>query len=116
VDKVREKAKELNTCAADVHALNSQEQPESAIGEARSGAKRERVVASRANGKNRIMIYGPKDDGTYVVEFRTAAGDALAGPIPRGRGGYPELSGAHALRAVCAAAFPACKEVLSLRR
>jgi hypothetical protein len=24
-------------------------------------------------GKNRIMIYGPKDDGTYVVEFRTAA-------------------------------------------
>jgi hypothetical protein len=22
-------------------------------------------------GKNRIMIYGPKDDGTYVVEFRT---------------------------------------------
>jgi hypothetical protein len=23
-------------------------------------------------GKNRIMIYGPKDDGTYVVEFRTA--------------------------------------------
>jgi len=24
-------------------------------------------------GKNRIMIYGPKDDGTYVVGFRTAA-------------------------------------------
>jgi hypothetical protein len=23
-------------------------------------------------GKNRIMIYGPKNDGTYVVEFRTA--------------------------------------------
>jgi hypothetical protein len=23
-------------------------------------------------GKNRIMIYNPKDDGTYVVEFRTA--------------------------------------------
>ena len=22
-------------------------------------------------GKYRIMIYGPKDDGTYVVEFRT---------------------------------------------
>ena len=21
-------------------------------------------------GKNRIMIFGPKDDGTYVVEFR----------------------------------------------
>jgi hypothetical protein len=23
-------------------------------------------------GKNRIMIYGPKTDGTHVVEFRTA--------------------------------------------
>ena len=27
---------------------------------------------------NGIMIFGPKDDGTYVVEFRTAAGEALA--------------------------------------
>ena len=34
-------------------------------------------------GKNRIMIYGPKDDGTYVVAFRTAAGEALAISIPR---------------------------------
>jgi len=25
------------------------------------------------SGQNRIMIYGPKDDGTYIVEFRTAA-------------------------------------------
>ena len=33
--------------------------------------------------KNRILIYGPKDDGTYVVEFRTADGDALAISIPR---------------------------------
>ena len=24
-------------------------------------------------GKNRIMIYGPKDDGTYIVECGTAA-------------------------------------------
>jgi hypothetical protein len=35
------------------------------------------------NDKNRIMIYGPKNDGTYIVEFRTApsrwrAGLALA--------------------------------------
>jgi hypothetical protein len=30
------------------------------------------------------MIYGPKDDGTYVVEFRTAAGEALAISIPGG--------------------------------
>jgi hypothetical protein len=35
------------------------------------------------NGKNRIMIFGPKDDGTYVVEFRTTAGEALAISIPR---------------------------------
>ena len=34
-------------------------------------------------GKNRIMIYGPKDDGTYVVEFRTAGGETLAISIPR---------------------------------
>jgi hypothetical protein len=33
--------------------------------------------------KNRIMIYGPKDDGTYVVEFMTAEGDVLAISIPR---------------------------------
>jgi hypothetical protein len=36
------------------------------------------------NGKNRIMIYGPKTDGTYVVEFRTAAGQVLAISIPSG--------------------------------
>ena len=34
-------------------------------------------------GKNRIMIYEPKNDGTYIVEFRTAAGEALAISIPR---------------------------------
>jgi hypothetical protein len=34
-------------------------------------------------GKNWIMIYGPKNDGTYVIEFRTAAGEALAISIPR---------------------------------
>jgi hypothetical protein len=33
-------------------------------------------------GKNRIMIFGPKSDGTYVIEFRTAAGEALAISIP----------------------------------
>jgi hypothetical protein len=27
-----------------------------------------------AADKNRIMIYGPKPDGTYVVEFRTSGG------------------------------------------
>jgi hypothetical protein len=34
-------------------------------------------------GKNRIMIFSPKDDGTYVVEFRTAVGEVLAISISR---------------------------------
>jgi hypothetical protein len=37
-------------------------------------------------GKNRIMIFGPKNDGTYVVEFKTAAGEVLAISIPRTEG------------------------------
>jgi hypothetical protein len=35
------------------------------------------------SGRNRIMIYGPENDGTYLVEFTTAAGEALAISIPR---------------------------------
>jgi hypothetical protein len=38
------------------------------------------VVARVMTGKNRIMIYGPKDDGAYVVEFRTADGDVPSQP------------------------------------
>jgi hypothetical protein len=30
------------------------------------------------------MIYGPKPDGTYVVEFRTAADETLAISVPAG--------------------------------
>jgi hypothetical protein len=53
-------------------------------------------------GKNRIMIYGPKNDGTYVIEFRTAAGEALAISIPRSEASVvPILPGTYALRAVC---------------
>jgi hypothetical protein len=33
-------------------------------------------------GRNRIMIFGPKSDGTYLVEFKTAAGESLAISIP----------------------------------
>ena len=33
-------------------------------------------------GKNRIIIYDPKEDGTYVIEFRTSEGEALAISIP----------------------------------
>ena len=36
------------------------------------------------NAKNRIMIYGPKSDGTYVVEFRMSDGEALAISVPAG--------------------------------
>jgi len=35
------------------------------------------------SGQNRIMIYGPKNGGTYVVEFRTSDGETLAISIPR---------------------------------
>jgi hypothetical protein len=38
------------------------------------------------NGKNRIMAYGPKDDGTSAVEFRTPEGDVLAISIQTGVG------------------------------
>ena len=34
-------------------------------------------------GKNRIMIYGPKDDGTYIIEFKTAAGEAMPSLLPQ---------------------------------
>ena len=30
--------------------------------------------AMAMTGKNSIMIYGPKNDGTYVIEFRTSEG------------------------------------------
>jgi hypothetical protein len=53
-------------------------------------------------GKNRIMIYGPKNDGTYIVEFRTAAGEALAISILRSGVNGPIFPAAHALWAVCA--------------
>jgi hypothetical protein len=35
------------------------------------------------DGKNRIMIFDRKTDGTYIVEFRTAQGESLAISIPR---------------------------------
>jgi len=36
------------------------------------------------DSKNRIMIYSPKNDGTYIVEFRIANGEALAISVPAG--------------------------------
>ena len=34
--------------------------------------------------QDRITISGPKSDGTYIVEFKTAAGEALAISLPSG--------------------------------
>jgi hypothetical protein len=36
---------------------------------------------------NRVMIYGPKDDGSYLVELWTADGESLAISIPRTKAG-----------------------------
>jgi len=36
-------------------------------------------------GKSRIIIYGPNDDGRYVVEFQIAEVDVLAISIPINR-------------------------------
>jgi hypothetical protein len=51
-------------------------------------------------GKNRIMIYGPKTDGSYIVEFRIADGESLAISVPGGetwhsvfRHDHPQTSG-----------------------
>ena len=47
-----------------------------------AGVKKHR--SPTAGGKNRIMIFGPKKNGTYVIEFRTADGEALAINVPVG--------------------------------
>jgi hypothetical protein len=39
-------------------------------------------VAPNNGGRNRIMIFGPKPDGTYIVEFKTTDGDSLAISVP----------------------------------
>ena len=36
------------------------------------------------SGRNRIMIYGPKSDGTYIIEFRMADDESLAISVPAG--------------------------------
>ena len=60
--------------------LAEDEEPSGSGGEAR---RRGGLGQAAMTGKNRIMIYGPKTDGTYVVEFRTAQGAVLAISIPR---------------------------------
>jgi hypothetical protein len=52
-------------------------------------------------GKNRIMIFGPKTDGTYVVEFRTDARRDAGHIYPKNGGGRgPAFPGTNALRIV----------------
>jgi hypothetical protein len=41
-------------------------------------------VSPDAGGRNGIMIYGPRKDGAYIVEFKTADGEALAISVPVG--------------------------------
>src|SRR5215831_172112 len=36
--------------------------------------------------QDKITIHGPKIDGTYIVEFKTADGVALAFSVPKGGG------------------------------
>jgi FAD/FMN-containing dehydrogenase len=63
----------------------------------------ERAGAMTTVGKNRIMIFGPKSDGTYVIEFRTAAGEPLAISIPGTEAAViRHFQGADAIRTVLA--------------
>jgi hypothetical protein len=49
---------------------------------AERSARDERGAGKRP--KPGIMIYGPRNDGTYIVEFKTADGEALAINVPVG--------------------------------
>jgi hypothetical protein len=65
------------------------------------------------SGRNRIMIYWPTNDGTYIVEFKTADGEELAISVPRNepavlkhtfRNGCPMGCSCPTLRGTCNAA------------
>jgi hypothetical protein len=45
---------------------------------------KEAMSVTPASGRRHIMIYGPRNDGTYIVEFKTADGEALAINVPVG--------------------------------
>jgi hypothetical protein len=49
-------------------------------------------------GQGRIMIYGPKTDGTYIIEFRMADGESQTISVPAGET-TQAFPGAYALRA-----------------
>jgi len=50
---------------------------------AQASAAKPAELTLKAKVEDKITIYGPKSDGTYIVEFRAAAGEALAISIPR---------------------------------
>jgi hypothetical protein len=50
---------------------------------AQASAAKPAELTLKAKAEDKITIYGPKSDGTYIVEFRAAAGEALAISIPR---------------------------------
>jgi hypothetical protein len=45
-------------------------------------SRRHVPTRGEADSDASIMIYGPKNDGTYIVEFRMADGEALAISVP----------------------------------
>ena len=73
--------------APAARGLAQNEKPGRAGGEARGGGGLGKgalamSVAPDNGGRNRVMIFGPKPDGTYIVEFKTADGDSLAISVP----------------------------------
>jgi hypothetical protein len=73
-------------------ARDAKAQPGAAVALRRPGIGLAELLETSPAGRGTIScnpalaggeIYGPKDDGTYAVEFRTAGGEALAISIPR---------------------------------
>ena len=53
---------------------------------AQASARETAELTMKAKAEDKITIYGPKSDGTYIVEFRTAAGEAAGRGPSRNRG------------------------------
>jgi hypothetical protein len=67
-------------------------------------------VAPPEGGRNRIMIYGPKRGGTYIVEFKTADCEALAISVPAGESrvlkSFPKANAVRSVPAGCSLTEP----------
>jgi hypothetical protein len=50
--------------------------------DAQAAAKENAGLTMQGKAENRIAIFGPKADGTFLVEFRAADGQSLAISIP----------------------------------